>query len=90
LKRSWSEDLLQSLNKKVGRKISRGSIQKLASGVNASTTKSDQQLRQLIQQVSKIAGVSVSESTTRDLIRTIKNNQIQPGNIMSLLKQMKK
>ncbi len=89
-KRNWADDLLQSVKHKTGRSISKQSLQKIAGSVSPSTVKSDQQLRLLIQQVAKMAGVHVTEETTRDLIRTIKQNNISPSNMMSLLKQMSK
>lgn len=89
-KRNWTDNMLNAVSKKLGRKVSKGSINKLAAGVTPSTAKSEQQLRQLIEQVAKMAGVKVSEQTTRELIRTIRNNQEQPGNLLSLLKQMQK
>ena len=89
-KRNWADDLLQSVQRKTGRSISKQSLQNLAGKVTPSTTKSEQQLRNLIQQVAKMAGVKVTEETTRDLIRTIKQNNVSPSNMMSLLQQMKK
>jgi hypothetical protein len=89
-KRNWADDLLQSVQRKTGRTVSKQSLQKLAGKVTPTTTQSDQQLRQLIQQVAKMAGVQVTEETTRDLIRTIKQNNVSPSNMMSLLKQIQK
>jgi uncharacterized protein YpuA (DUF1002 family) len=89
-KGNWSDELLQKIRNKTGRNVSRGSIQRIAKGVTSNTTRNEQEIRQLIQQVSKMAGVSVSEETTRQLIRTIKTQQITPANIMNVLRQFQK
>ena len=89
-KGNWSEEILQKIRSKTGRNVSRGSIQRIAKGVKSDTTRNEQEIRRLIQQVSKMAGVSVSEETTRQLIRTIKTQQITPANMMSLLRQFQK
>ena len=89
-KRSLSEDVLSAVQRRTGKAISKDSLRKIAGTVTPETTDSDRQLRRLIEQVSKVAGVRVTEETMQDLIRTIRNNKVSPANMMSLLKQMNK
>jgi hypothetical protein len=89
-KRNWTQEVLKSVQKKTGRSITAGSLQRLAGQVNRSTLKSEAQLRQLIQQVGKMAGVTVTEETMRELIRTIKNTDVSSGSLLEMLRKLKK
>ncbi|MEI7024566.1 stage VI sporulation protein F [Paenibacillus sp. y28] len=84
------KDVLQSIQKKTGKKISQKDINKLASGVKPSTLQSDTQLRQLIKQVSSMANIPVSESTVNDIIKAVKSSGVQPNSLEQLMKLMKK
>ena len=83
-----SKDVLNTVKKKTGKAISQKDIQQVASGVGPSTVKSEQQLRTLIKQVSKMAGVPVSESTVKELVGAIKRSGINPSNMESMIKSM--
>lgn len=85
-----SKDVLNAVKKKTGKPISQKDIQKVASGVGPSTVKSEQQLRALIKQISKMAGVPVSEATIRDLVGAIKKSGMNPNNLESMIKSMLK
>ena len=83
-----SKDVLNSVKKKTGKSISQKDIQQVASQVGPSTINSEQQLRTLIKQVSKMAGVSVSEATMKELIAAIKRSGINPSNMESMIRSM--
>lgn len=83
-----SKDVLNAVKKKTGKPISAKDIQKVASGVGPSTVKSEQQLRALIKQIARMAGVPVSESTVRDLVSAIKKSGMNPGNLETMIKSM--
>jgi uncharacterized protein YpuA (DUF1002 family) len=89
-KRNWTQEVLKTVQKKTGRSITAGALQRIAGQVNRSTLKSEAQLRQLIQQVGKMAGINVTEETMRDLIRTIKNSNVSSGNLLEMLRKLKK
>jgi uncharacterized protein YneF (UPF0154 family) len=83
-----SKDVLNAVKKKTGKYVSPKDIQSVASGVGPSTIKSEQQLRALIKQVSKVAGVPVSEATVRELINAIKKSGVNPNTMESMIKSM--
>lgn len=83
-----SKDVLNVIKKKTGKNISSKDIQKVAGGVGPSTVKNEQQLRQLIKQVSKMANVPVSEATTKELVSAVKKSGINPGNMEQMIKMM--
>ena len=72
MSRNISKDVLKSVNKKSGKQVTPKQIQKVASGVKPSTMQNEKQLRQLIKQVSKMANVPVSESTTKEIVQAVK------------------
>ncbi len=81
-----SKDVLNAVKRKTGKNISEKDIKNVASGVSSSTMKSEQQLRQLIKQVSKMANVPVSESTVQELVGAIKKSGINPNNMDQMIK----
>jgi hypothetical protein len=78
-----SKDVLNAVKKRTGKNISDKDIKQVASGVGPNTMKSEQQLRQLIKQVSKMA---VAESTIQELIGAIKKSGINPNNMEQMIK----
>jgi len=84
--KNLSRDVLNAVKKKTGKSISDKDIKQVASGVGPSTVKSEQQLRQLIKQVSKMANVPVAESTVQELVGAIKKNGISPNNMEQMVK----
>lgn len=83
-----AKDVLNAVKKKTGKPISAKDIQKVAGSVGPSTVKNEQQLRALIRQISKMAGVPVSESTVRDLVGAIKKSGMNPAGLESMIKSM--
>jgi uncharacterized protein YpuA (DUF1002 family) len=83
-----SKDVLNAVKRKTGKNISPKDIQKVASTVGPSTVKSEQQLRALIKQVAKMAGVPVTESTIKELIAAIKKSGMNPGSLEAMIRSM--
>jgi uncharacterized protein YpuA (DUF1002 family) len=81
-----SKEVLNAVKKKTGKNITDKDIKNVASGVGPSTVKSEQQLRQLIKQVSKMANVPVAESTVKELIAAIQKSGINPNNMEQMIK----
>jgi ribosomal protein L12E/L44/L45/RPP1/RPP2 len=83
-----SKDVLNVVKRKTGKNITDKDIKNVASGIGPSTIKSEQQLRQLIKQVSKMANVPVAESTVQELVREIKKSGINPNNMEQMIKSI--
>lgn len=83
-----SKDALNAINKKAGKRISEGSVKKLAGTVKPSTMQSEAELRKLIKQVSAMAKVPVSESTISEIIGAVKKSGMNPNNMEALMKLM--
>lgn len=83
-----SKDILGAVNKKTGKNITEGSIKKIAGNVNASTLKSEAQIRQLIKQVSTMANVPVSEDTVKEIVGAVKKSGMNMGSLETLIKMM--
>ncbi|WP_144933330.1 stage VI sporulation protein F [Paenibacillus sp. 32O-W] len=84
------KDILNVVKNKTGKSISERDIQKLASGVKPSTLQSEEQLRQLIRQVSSLVNVKVSESTMNDIIQAVKSSKVNPNSLEQLMKMISK
>jgi Ca2+-binding EF-hand superfamily protein len=81
-------DALSAINKKSGKNISESAVKKLASTVKSTTMQNEEQLRQLIKQVSAMANVPVSESTIKDIVSAVKKSGMNPQSLESLMKMM--
>lgn len=88
--KNMSKDVLGVVKKKTGKNVSEKDIYKLASGVKPSTMQSDAQLRQLIQQVSSLVNVPVSEQTINELIQAIKSSKMNAANMEQLMNMIMK
>ena len=88
MSKNISKDALNAINKKAGKKITEGAVKKLASTVKPSTMQNEDQLRQLIKQVSAMANVPVSEDTVRDIVSAVKKSGMNPSNMEALMKMM--
>lgn len=86
--KNFSKDVLGAVNKKTGKSVSEKDIQKIASGVKPSTLESEDQLRQLIKQVSGLVNVPVSEETTKDIIKAVQGSKMNVGSLEQLMKFM--
>lgn len=83
-----SKDVLNVVNKKTGKTISETSLKKIAANVTPSTLQSETQIRQLIKQVSTLAGVPVSEETVKSIVSAVKKSGMNLDNIESMMKMM--
>jgi ribosome maturation protein Sdo1 len=88
LSNNTPKDALNAINKKSGKHISENAVKKLASTVKPTTMQNEEQLRQLIKQVSAMANVPVSESTIRDIVSAVKKSGMNPQSMESLMKMM--
>ncbi|AJS58022.1 stage VI sporulation protein F [Paenibacillus sp. IHBB 10380] len=88
MSKNISKDALNAINKKSGKNISEGAVKKLASTVKPTTMQSEDQLRQLIKQVSAMANVPVSEDTVRDIVSAVKKSGMNPQSMETLMKMM--
>lgn len=85
-----SRDVLNTVNRKTGKNIKPSDIQRLASNVKPSTVQSEAQLRQLIKNVARMANVSVTEATIKDIIKAVKGSGVSPGQLEQMMKMMMK
>ncbi|GIP37485.1 hypothetical protein J31TS4_07650 [Paenibacillus sp. J31TS4] len=84
------KDVLNLVKSKTGKNVTEKDINKLAGTVKPSTLQSEEQLRQLIRQVSALVNIKVEESTVNEIIRAVKSSQINAGNLEQLMKMMTK
>jgi uncharacterized protein YpuA (DUF1002 family) len=84
-----SKDVLNAVKKKTGKNITDKDVKQVASGVGTTMLKSEQQLRQLIKQVSKMANVPVTESTVQELVGAIKKSGINPNNMEQMINRIR-
>ncbi|MDU7476354.1 MAG: stage VI sporulation protein F [Paenibacillus macerans] len=85
-----SKEALDTINKKTGKKITEGSVRKLASTVKPSTMQNEAELRKLIKQVSAMAKIPVSESTVSEIVNAVKKSGMNPANMEAMMKMMMK
>ncbi|MFD2672881.1 stage VI sporulation protein F [Marinicrinis sediminis] len=86
--RNLSKDVLNTVNKKTGKKVTSQDIHKIASNVKPSTFQSEKQLRQLIKQVSSLVNIPVSESTIKEIVNAVQKSGANTSNMESLMKMM--
>jgi uncharacterized protein YpuA (DUF1002 family) len=82
------KDILGAVNKKIGKNISENSIKRIAGGVTADTVKNEEQIRQLIKQVSQMANVPVSEDTVKEIVNAVTKSGMNMNNLEGLMKMM--
>jgi len=83
-----SKDILSTVNQKTGKNITESSIKKIAGKVTPATLQSETQIRQLIKQVSTMAGVPVSEDTVKEIVSAVKKSGMNMENLEGLMKMM--
>lgn len=86
--KNLSKEILGAVNKKTGKNLTEGAIKKIASGVTPDTLNSEAQLRALIRQVSQLAGIPVSEETTKEIINAVKQSGMSMSHLESMMKSM--
>ncbi len=84
-RKNISKDVLNVINKKTGKTVTQKDIHKLAGNVKPSTISDENQLRQLIRQVSKMANVPVSSATENEIIQAIKKSGLNPKNLEDMM-----
>lgn len=88
MSKNFSKDVLNTINKKTGKKVTQKDIHKVAGGVKPSTVQNEAQLRKLIKQVSDMANVKVSEKTIKEIVDAVKSSGLNPNNMEQLMKMM--
>lgn len=88
MSKNISKDALNAINKKTGKRITESAVKKLASTVKPTTMQNEDQLRQLIKQVSAMANVPVSESTIKDIVSAVKKSGMNPQSMETLMQMM--
>lgn len=84
----FSQDVLNMVNKKTGKPITEKAVQNLANGVTPETMKSEEQLRQLVKQVSTMANVPVADKTVNEIVNAVTKTGLNMNNIETLMKMM--
>lgn len=88
MSKNISKDALNAINKKTGKHITESAVKKLASTVKPTTMQNEDQLRQLIKQVSAMANVPVSESTIKDIVSAVKKSGMNSQSMETLMQMM--
>jgi hypothetical protein len=84
------KDVLNTVKKRTGKSITEKDIHKLAGHIKPSTVKNETELKKLIQQVSTMAGIPVSETTTKEIITAVKKSGLNVTNLEQLMKTIMK
>jgi uncharacterized protein YpuA (DUF1002 family) len=80
-----SKDVLNAVKKATGKQLSQQAVKTIASGVNQKTMQDGAELRKLIDKVSKMVNIPVSNETVNEIITAVKKT----GNIDQLESMMK-
>jgi hypothetical protein len=80
-----SKDVLKVVKKATGKKLSEQSLKKIANGINQKTLQDGAELRKLIDKVSKLVNIPVSNELANEIIKAVKKT----GTIDQLEKTMK-
>lgn len=88
MSKNISKDALNAINKKTGKNITESAVKKLASTVKPTTMQNEDQLRQLIKQVSAMANVPVSENTIKDIVSAVKKSGMNTQSMETLMQMM--
>jgi uncharacterized protein YpuA (DUF1002 family) len=82
-----SKDVLNTVKNATGKQVSEQAVKTIASGVNQKTIQDEAELRKLIDKVSKLVNVPVSNETTNEIIKAVKKvgNTEQLQNIMKMM-----
>lgn len=83
-----SKDVLNIVKNKTGKSVTEKDIHKLASKVGPNTVQSEDQLRQLIMQVSRMVNIPVAESTINEIIKAVQKSGLNPNNMEQMMKMM--
>ncbi|MDP5273785.1 stage VI sporulation protein F [Chengkuizengella axinellae] len=85
-----SNNVLDVVKKKTGKKVNFKDIEKIADGVKPSTLQSEKKLRELIMNVSKMVNVPVSENTINEIIKAVKGSGFNPDQLEQMMHGMMK
>ncbi|MEB3102810.1 stage VI sporulation protein F [Ferviditalea candida] len=83
-----SKDVLNIVKNKTGKSVTEKDIHKLASKVGPKTVQSEEKLRELILQVSRMVNIPVSESTISEIIKAVQKSGLNPNNMEQMMKAM--
>jgi uncharacterized protein YpuA (DUF1002 family) len=81
-----SKDVLNAVKKTTGKQLAEQAVKKIASGINQKTIQDGAELRKVIDKVSKLVNIPVSNETANEIIKAVKKT----GNIEQLENMMKK
>ncbi|WP_438432325.1 stage VI sporulation protein F [Gorillibacterium sp. sgz500922] len=92
MSKNVSKDVLNLVKNKTGKNVTEKDIKNIASGVTPNTTQDEKQLRKLINQVSTMVNIPVSEETTKEIIQAVKGTggKMNLGSLESLMKLLTK
>jgi uncharacterized protein YpuA (DUF1002 family) len=80
-----SKDVLNAVKKATGKPLSEQAVKTIASGINQKTIQNPAELRKLIDKVSKLVNIPVSNETANEIIKGVKKT----GNTEQLENMMK-
>jgi hypothetical protein len=80
-----SKDVLNAVKNTTGKQLSEQSLKTIASGINQKTLQDGEELGKLIDKISKLVNIPVSNETANEIINTVKKT----GNIEQLENMMK-
>ena len=83
-----TKGVFKLVKNKTGKSVSAQDIHKIAKGVTPDTMQSEAQLRQLIQQVSKLVNVPEAESTIKEIVEAVQSSNMNMGSLEMLMKFM--
>ncbi|WP_128894455.1 stage VI sporulation protein F [Longirhabdus pacifica] len=86
--RDLSKEVLKKVKKNTGKNVSSKEINKLASTVKPSTMKNEDQLMKLIDQVSSLVNIPVSDKTKNDIVKAVKASDLDGGHLEKLIGRM--
>lgn len=83
-----TNDLLQKLNSRTGKKITSRDIQNVAKQVKPTTMENEQQLRQLVHSVGAMAGMKVPPKIVNEIVDSIQKGALQSGQMEQMIRKM--
>jgi uncharacterized protein YpuA (DUF1002 family) len=82
-----AKDVLNTVKKTTGKQVSEKSLKKIASGITRKTIQDGAELRKLIDKVSKLVNITVSNETANGIIKVVQTigNSEQLENMMKMM-----
>jgi hypothetical protein len=85
---SLSDDILRTVKKRLGKTITGDDLAHVAKQIKPSVLRDETALRKLIKQVSTLAGIPVTEATTKEIIAAITDSKATPQQLEALMRQI--